>query len=139
MEKFKTTCVIIHNENDEVLVIRRGRAPYKGYWSLISGMGEFKEEVEWELGTNLLNAKHVLSIPVKDNQYTDEILVFSGNVVESQIKLRPGSSEDFQWISIKDEHIFEYLAFEQSQVLREYLRLVENSLDNFQYSSNLIY
>ena len=132
MEKFKTICAIVINEKGEVLLIKRGREPYKNHWALISGTGESKKgrlpevavigEVNCDLSTNSFKGKCIFSVPVEDDEFTDEVIIFAGKVDEKEIKINPGFSEDFRWVSLTDAKVLGNLAFEHSRIIAEYLK-----------------
>lgn len=131
MNKPTTTIAIIRNDQGELLLIKRGREPYKNHWSLVSGIGESRKgldpkdavlgEVLWDVGTPLLNHEELFSIGIGGDQFTDNITVFVGSVNESGIKLRPGYSVAFQWLSLEEALGYE-LAFEHAEILLEYGR-----------------
>jgi 8-oxo-dGTP diphosphatase len=132
MKKYKTTCALIINDAGEVLLIKRDREPYKNCWALVSGIGASKEgkspqmavleEVRCDLSTELLNSKKIFSTPVTDDPYTDEVIVFLGNINTSELKVRPGFSSDYRWISLaSNKENFDNLAFEHGQILRDYI------------------
>jgi ADP-ribose pyrophosphatase YjhB (NUDIX family) len=132
MRKYKTVCALVINNKNDILLIKRGREPFKGYWSLISGLGESKkgikpeigvvEEVNCDLQTNSFNGDYLFSIPIKGDNFTDEVVVFVGKVNEAEIKINPPFSLEYKWVSEKDTDTFENLAFEHTKVIKKYLR-----------------
>jgi hypothetical protein len=132
-KKYKATCAIVVNNKGQVILIKRGREPFKGNWGLISGIGESKkgikpevgivEEVNCDLQTKSFKGKRLFSIPVKNNNYTDEVLVFEGKVNENQIKVRPPFSVDYKWVSKRDLGKLGELAFEHNLILKKYFAL----------------
>ena len=137
MKKYKTVCAIVINDNNEILLIKRGREPYRGYWGLISGIGESKkgigpeigvvEEVNCDLQTNSFEGKYLLSIPIEGDALTDEVVIFVGKVNDAEIKMNPPFSLDYKWVSEKDTESFENLAFEHTKIIKEFLK--RKSLD----------
>lgn len=123
------TCAIILNDLGEILLIRRGREPYKDFWALISGIGETKKgltpdaavlgEVYCDLQTKILEPKRLFSIDVKD-EIVDEIIVFTGKVDESRISMHPPYSLEYRWISPEEARRMK-LAFEHAEVIEKYL------------------
>lgn len=86
MEKPKALCAIITNNNNEILLSKRARNPFKENWSLISGLGASKDgmsseegviyEVNCDLGTNTFKGRYIFTLPVKGDSYTNEVVVF---------------------------------------------------------------
>jgi ADP-ribose pyrophosphatase YjhB (NUDIX family) len=132
MQKYKTACAVIINHKDEILLIKRGRSPFKDCWALISGIGEsmkgilpevgIYQEVKWDLGTDLLNKKYLFSWPIENDEYSDEIVVFTGKIDEENIKLRAGYSEDWKWVPKNNIQELENLAFEHSVIIKKFLQ-----------------
>jgi ADP-ribose pyrophosphatase YjhB (NUDIX family) len=132
MTKFKTTCAVILNDNNEVLLIKRGRNPHKGMWAFVSGIFEtgkgyppdeaVKREVAWDLGTSSFNGKRLFSFPIENDEETDEVIVYTGKINESEIHLKPGFSEDIQWVPI-EQAVHQNLAFEHSGIIKKLLSL----------------
>ncbi len=129
--KYKTTSAIIVNDANEILLIKRGREPFKDCWSLVGGIGESRKgrlpeevicnEVLWDLGTKFLNSRFLFSVPVENDERTDEVLVFVGNVDESEIQTRPGYTDDHSWFSLeKIEEYKDTLAFENFEIIDRY-------------------
>ncbi len=131
MQKYKTACAIIVNKRDEILLIKRGREPHKDKWALVSGIGESKKglspetavmgEVSWDLGTDSFKGEKIFSIPVKDDDQTDEVIVFLGEVNQSEIKLHPGHSSEYKWVLKKNLQEFTNLAFDHEVIIKKYL------------------
>ncbi len=130
MQKFKTTCAIVLNKNNEALLIKRGREPFKDYWALVSGIGESKKgvppddaikgEIAGDLGTKSFVGSQIFSLPVKNDETTDEVIVYVGRINESEIVFKPGYSEDFRWVAM-DKLVLENLAFEHTDIIKKYL------------------
>ncbi|MFC1627128.1 NUDIX hydrolase [Patescibacteria group bacterium] len=134
VKKYKTSCAIVINDKGQVILIKRGRKPFKGLWGLISGIGESKkgfepeigiiEEVNCDLQTESFKGKRLFSALVRNDKYTDEIVVFEGKVNENEIKVRPPFSVDYKWVSEKDMDSLGKLAFEHKKILEKYFRLL---------------
>jgi XTP/dITP diphosphohydrolase len=128
----KATCAILLNKENEVLLIKRGREPYKGMWALVSGIGETRKglepaeavvgEIEWDLGTRSFIGKELFTLPSENNTVADEVVVFAGTINETEIALKPGFSEELRWIPAAEAKN-EKLAFEHTQILQKYCSL----------------
>ena len=133
MKKYKTACAIIVNNKGEILLSKRGREPFKGYWALISGIGGSKKGLTHEigvikvvsadLGTNSFQGKYLFSLPIKKDEMTDEVIVFMGKINEDEIKIQPKFSQGIKWVSKNKIEEFKNLAFEHSQIINKYLRI----------------
>lgn len=126
MNKCKTTCAVIFNAEKEVLLIRRAREPFKNSWALISGIGgiekglapeeSVKDEVYYDLNVRF-NGKFIFSLPVENDPFTDEILVFQGTVEGTDIHPNSETVYKFGWFSQKDITSLSPLAFEHNVIL----------------------
>lgn len=133
VKKYRTTCAIVVNNKDQVILIKRGRDPYKNYWGLISGIGESKkgikpeigvvEEVNCDLQTKSFKGKQLFTLPIKNDNQTDEVVVFEGKVNETEIKIRPPFSIDYKWVSENEVDSLGKLAFEHKKILKKYFKL----------------
>ncbi len=135
MEKVQATCAIIVNNKGELLLIKRGREPFAGYWALISGIGETKKglhpekailgEVECDLQTSFIG-KLLFSVPIQNDQYIYETVVFIGKVDESMIKINPPFSMESKWFSLRDINNLDKLAYEHDDIISRYFREKNN-------------
>jgi ADP-ribose pyrophosphatase YjhB (NUDIX family) len=132
MTKYKTACAIIVNDKNEILLSKRGRDPFKGYWALISGIGQSKRgvapeigvigEVSCDLNTGSFKGKHFLTLPIEGDENTDETVVFVGKINEAEIQPNPVYSLGYKWVPENNFVEFENLAFEHSRIMKEYLK-----------------
>jgi len=135
--KYTTACAIIINENNEILLTKRAREPFKKYWALISGIGESKmgepsnvgviNEVSCDLGTKSFKGKFLFSLPINNDAMTDRIDVFVGKININEIKMNPIYSEGIKWVSANNSTMFDNLAFEHSKIIKKYLEKNERN------------
>lgn len=131
MQKYKAVCAIITNDKNEILLTKRAREPFKDFWAIPSGIGESMkgippeigviEEVRCDLQTSSFSGKYAFSLPIKNDEKTDESVVFVGKVNEREINPHPAHSGEIKWVSEKDTQQFENLAFEHTKIIKEYL------------------
>lgn len=122
-------CVIVLNENNEILLIKRGKEPYINKWSLISGIGYSKkgmtpiegvvDEVVGDVTALPFNIKNLFS--VQDNSQI--VLVFSAQVNKSEvIPVSPYVSE-LKWFTKNELRNLDNLAFDHEEVLNGYTKI----------------
>ncbi len=114
----------------EILLTQRAREPFKGYWALLSGIGESKkgippeigvvEEVNCDLQTESFQGKYAFSVPIENDPVTDEAVVFIGSVNEAEINPNPEFSRGYKWVPLGDNETLSNLAFEHSRIMEEY-------------------
>lgn len=136
MNKYKAACAIIVNDKNEILLTKRARNPFQGYWALPGGIGESMkgippeigviEEVRCDLGTNSFKGKYLFSLPIEQDEKIDEVIVFLGKVNKLEINPQPQYSLGFKWVDKNNSQEFENLAFEHSLIIKEYLRRKTN-------------
>lgn len=130
--KYKTVCAIIVNDKEQILLTKRAREPFKGHWAIPSGIGESKkgispeigviEEVRCDLGTNSFQGKYIFSLPIEEDEITNEAVVFIGTIHSEEIKPDPIYSEGFKWVHKTDTKSFENLAFDHTKIITKYLK-----------------
>jgi len=120
-------CVIVQNHSGEILLIKRGREPYKDMWSLISGIGYTKQGLSLEDGvkTEVIgdikvvpeNTKHLFDI-VDDN--LQKVSVYSAEVGNQEILPQKPYVTEVKWFNIKDISSLVQLAFGHNRVLSKF-------------------
>ena len=130
MKKIQAVCAIIINKNNDFLLIKRARAPYKGRWALISGIGETKKgiileeaikgEVECDITTTFIG-KQIFTLPVTNDILVYETIVFLGEVDELNIESNIEFSEEWKWFSIDDISNLSALAFQHNKIIDKFL------------------
>lgn len=130
MEKIQATCAIVINDKNQLLLIKRGREPFAGYWALISGIGETKKgmvpeqavlgEVECDLQT-AFDGEFLFTIPIHNDKFVYETVVFIGKVDGSKIKINPPFSLDYKWFSLDKIKKLGRLAYEHNEIIDKYI------------------
>ena len=78
-------------------------------------------EVECDLQT-LFIGKLLFSLPIQDDQYVYETVVFIGKVDESKIKINPPFSMEYKWFSPNEINSLGRLAYEHSDIISRYVK-----------------
>ncbi|MFH0853360.1 MAG: NUDIX domain-containing protein [bacterium] len=129
MDKVQATCAVIYNNNNQFLLIKRGRDPFAGRWALVSGIGETKKslptdtavagEVDCDLRTNF-HGKEVFVLPVENDEFIYETVVFAGTVDESRMTILPPYSMGYAWFTREEIAKLGPLAYEHNEILERY-------------------
>ncbi len=133
MKKFvgKTTTAVIPYQKGSILLIRRSTPPFVGYWALPGGRVEPGEtadqaivrEVKEETGLDIEIVRKIGDYHEKGVQ--DEIeydyfpTCFLVKVIGGEIRKQESEIQDIQ--TFRMNHIPGSLAFEHSQMIRDYL------------------
>lgn len=135
--KYKTICAIITNDKNEILLTKRNREPFRGYWAILSGMGEsikgftpeegVAEEVRCDTGTMSFKGERIFTLPIENDDMTDEAVVFAGQINEKELNPDPKFSQGIKWVPEKNLEEFKNLAFEHSKIIEKYLELKKTS------------
>jgi 8-oxo-dGTP diphosphatase len=120
-------CVIVLDDNNKILLIKRGREPYKNNWSLISGIGYIKkgksleegviDEVVGDVTALPTNIKKLFSI----NKDSQEVAVFSAQVNKEEVASASPHVTDMKWCNEDELSNFNELAFDHGEILMKYL------------------
>lgn len=127
-----TNGVILLNEKDEILLVRRKIEPKKGFWDFPGGFIEFgesievsvKREIKEELGINLKNIKYFISIPdiytYKGYIYNTICSIFVAKIDNE--KLNPADDISAVMAFKKNKIPFDRIAFKGvEKALKKYL------------------
>lgn len=138
MKEFRIACAIVVNKDGDVLLTKRAREPFKGYWALPSGIGESKkgietaigvrEEVRCDLSTNTFEGKFLFSIPIENDPETVATDVYVGHVNEDELKTVPEFSQGYKWVKVNNTEEFKNLAYEHTKIISKYLRNVHKGI-----------
>lgn len=119
-------CVICLNKNKEVLLIKRGKEPFRDKWSLISGVGYAKkkltpeqgvhDEVVWDVTAQPFEIEYLFTVT---GDYS-EIKVFKADVEQQDVVPREPDVLDAQWCSLDEVSKLDELGFEHSEILRKF-------------------
>ncbi len=123
------TAIIL--DNNKVLLVKRAREPFKGYWSFIGGVGEFeqssdpqevvKKEVVGEI--NCVFSPVFFTYSYNDFSEYDlkSVNLFFYGEIEGTIKINPQTVLEYKWVPV-EEAVTLNLGFDHSQILRKFLR-----------------
>jgi ADP-ribose pyrophosphatase YjhB (NUDIX family) len=120
-------CVIVSDQDNRILLIKRGRDPYLNKWSLISGIGYIKkgktpeegvvDEVVGDVSALPTNIKNLFSI-YSDSQ---KVIVFSAQVNKEKTIIASPHVTDLKWCTEDELGNFDDLAFDHGEILKKYL------------------
>src|SRR6056297_840407 len=125
----------IVEKNGKIILIKRGRAPYKGFYAIPGGFIDWDETAE-EAVIRELKEETNLNIKVKDFlNYYDSIkrdkdrrtisLVFVCELIDEN-KARDGDdASDFKWFTINE---LPELAFDHEKIINDYKNYREEKL-----------
>ncbi|MFC1792495.1 NUDIX domain-containing protein [Planctomycetota bacterium] len=111
----------------QVLLINRGREPYKGKWAVPGGFVEMDEELEDAVARELqeetgLTGVHLVQMRTfgtcgRDPRGRQISIAFTGIVIEGQDKIRPGDdAAKAKWFDI--EELPEDMAFDHDEMIK---------------------
>lgn len=132
---YVATAVIV-NDKGELLLIKRGRNPHKGEWSLISGIGASIEgldpvmgvavEVSGDLKVKIEGITPLIIVPIEDDDRSDRNIGFVCRIKEGQ-KLNPDTrfvlDGEYEWVRDDDARL-KHLPFEQSEIVEAYMESI---------------
>ncbi|HOZ36213.1 MAG TPA: NUDIX domain-containing protein [bacterium] len=105
--------IIVQNETDEILFVKRKISPAKGKWDLPGGFMELYENCEKaamrelyeETNLKVHNIKYLGSTtdvyPYKGDKYPTVVLAYKTQVRNAQVKAND-DAEDFHWFKINN-------------------------------------
>jgi len=124
------TVDLIIEKNDKIVLVRRGREPFKGKLALPGGFvneGELIEnraileaKEETSLDVELKEILGVYSVPDRDPRGPLMTTVFIAKPISGTIKGGDDAAEAF-WIKI-DEKILNELSFDHKKIITDYLK-----------------
>lgn len=128
--------VIFTGEVPDLLLIRRDRFPFEGYWALPGGFVEMDESLEEAALRELKEETGVLNVPLTeigafgapDRDPRGRVITIAyGTVLEkSTLKLEAGSdASEVGWFSIHD---LPKLAFDHAEIIRKALEKLNEAL-----------
>ncbi|MHC4499399.1 MAG: NUDIX domain-containing protein [Planctomycetota bacterium] len=109
----------------KLLLIRRGREPFKGQWALPGGYLEIDEELEDAVARELAEEAGLVDVPLeqmhtfgkcgRDPRGRQITIAFTGTVTKGQGRIRAGDdAKEARWFDIKE--LPEDLAFDHNEV-----------------------
>ncbi len=135
--KPQAIAVLVVNDHNEVLLIKRGQEPFRERWALISGTGSTrkglppkeaaKEEISWDIQTGPLGEpKFLFYLPSDNKELASEVLVFMAKVNTHKIKIRKPFVLEYAWANENNIEKFYPLAFEHGEVVNRYFKRQSN-------------
>lgn len=122
-----TAAIIVRNK--EVLLMRRGKEPHKGEWSILGGVGAFErssnpiEAVKGEVKADLdCEFEPTFFTYEYQNQKGDvpKVKLYFYGPISGDIKISPDYVLEYKWFSFR-EAIGMKLAFGDEKILRLYI------------------
>lgn len=121
------TAAIVINQK-KVLLVKRARDPFKGYWSFIGGCGAFEHTSNPEevVKKEVYGDIRCLFYPTFFRYSYEElgiksvVLYFYGNI-SGNLVINPKYVSDYKWMPIKEAVNVE-LAFNHQDILRKFLQ-----------------
>jgi 8-oxo-dGTP diphosphatase len=115
----------------KLLLIRRGREPFKGQWALPGGYLEIDEELEDAVARELAEEAGLVDVPLeqmrtfgkcgRDPRGRQITIAFMGTVSKGQDRIRAGDdAKEARWFGIKE--LPEDLAFDHNEVVKFAIR-----------------
>lgn len=125
------TAAIILNENN-ILLVKRAREPYKGYWSFIGGVGAFDhtsdpiEAVKLEVMADI-NCKFQPRFFMYNYQVFDvpTVTLFFYGPISGEPKIEQKYVEEYKWFDLEEANKME-LGFDHNKVLNCYFKNILN-------------
>lgn len=120
----------IIEKDRKIVLVKRNKQPFKGLWAIPGGHVDYGEtvenatirEAEEETGLKI-RLKEILGVysrPDRNPEKHTMATVFVAEVVGGELK-SGSDAADAKWIPI-DEINFDNLAFDHSQILRDYIK-----------------
>ncbi len=122
------TAAIIADQNN-VLLVKRAREPFKGYWSFIGGIGGFEhssdpeEVVKMEVKGDIQCLFHPIFFGYSYYNSSDIksiVLYFYGSITGTPI-INPRYVSEYKWFSMEEAVNLE-LAFDHQAILKRFLQ-----------------
>lgn len=120
-----TVSIIVNDDMSQILLSRRGRAPYEGMWSLIGGCGAFehmsdpllavKREVEADIAVDYNPVFFTYS------HYTSPrptVALYFYGTIEGEIRANPKYCKEWQWFSW--ENLPEEMGFDHKNIITNF-------------------
>ena len=127
INKMIVCCVVCLNEDGKILLIKRGREPYKNTWALIGGVGYAKkdltpaqgvfDEVTGDVLAEPTSVEYLFTLSNEDV----EIQVFKANVDSGKVAAQAPYVLDIKWCTVNEIKELGELAFEHSIILKKFI------------------
>ena len=127
-----TAVDVVVIEKGAVLLIKRGKEPFKGKWCLPGGFVEENESVEQAaerevkeetgIDVNLVGVLGVYSDPNRDERHTVSIAFLAFPKGRVKLKKQPNEVKEIKWFDISD---LPPLGFDHCKIVRDAIEVCE--------------
>lgn len=122
---------IITNENNQILLIKRGAEPYKGYLALIGGYIEWDESAEDAVKREVMEETSLqvteitlVGVYTKPDRHPKQVINIAFVVKTKGMPKAGDDATAFQWIDLNN--LPENLAFDHRQIINDYIKLTKH-------------
>lgn len=122
--------IIIHDKQ-QILLIKRGAEPFKGYWGLVGGYIEWdesaedavKREVKEEIGMQVTETR-LIGVYTKPERHPKQVINIAYAVTAIGEPKAGDDAVEYQWTSLSQ--LPDELAFDHRQIISDYLKLTNS-------------
>jgi len=121
------TSAIITN-NDKILLIKRGREPFKGKWSLIGGCGAFKQNFDPAEAVKIevkIDIKCEFKPTFFDYNFSEfelpTVTMFFHGPITGDIQPSPKHVQEYKWFNFSEIPNLD-LAFDHNEILDKFIK-----------------
>ena len=131
----------IRHEELQVLVVKRANAPFKGCWSLVGGYVDIQKDANLEAtAKRKLEEKTFVKTPYleqcetignrdRDPRGWSITTVYFALIPYEEIKIKAGQGiKEIKWLSLRDGHVNEKLAFDHEDLLMKCIKRLRNKI-----------
>lgn len=121
------TAAVIY-EKDKLLLVKRAREPFKGYWSFVGGCGAFEyhsdpahavqREVKCDLSCDFTPT--FLTYNYEDFYGKPSVVLYFTGTITGTPRIDPKYVSEYKWFSFSEAQQLE-LGYDHQKILREYV------------------